>query len=73
MSRAAGRLGAFVFAGLGAAGLALLPAVPACAATDAPIAAEVRFEVGTFNAAARDWPITAVQLRGGLLEGSVPT
>ncbi|MEX0948635.1 MAG: hypothetical protein WD296_07505 [Acidimicrobiia bacterium] len=69
MSRAAGRLSALLFAGLGAAGLTLLPAAAAHAATDEPIAAEVRFEIGPFNATARDWPITAVQLRGGLLEG----
>src|SRR5213076_2405429 len=69
MSRAARRLGVLLLAGLGAAGLALLPAGAALAATDAPIPAEVRFEIGAYNATASDWPITAVQLRGGLLEG----
>lgn len=69
MTLAARRPAVFLLGGLGAAGLVLLTAGHAQAATDAPIPAEVRFEVGPYNAAAGDWPITAVQLRGGLLEG----
>jgi hypothetical protein len=69
MSRAARRLGAVVLAGLGAAAFAMLHAAVARAATDSPIPAEIQFEIGPYNAAAGDWPITALQLRGGLLDG----
>jgi len=69
MRRAARRLGASVFAGLAAATLLLLTASSAAAQTSDSIPAEVRFEIGAFSAANNDWPITAVLLSGGLLDG----
>jgi hypothetical protein len=69
MSSAARRLGACCFAGLCAAGLVFVAAGAAQAAPGDPIPAEVRFEIGPYNATARDWPIAAVQVSGGLLEG----
>ena len=69
MSRVARRLGACVFVGLAVAGLMFVAAGAAQAAPGDPIPAQVRFEIGAYNATARDWPITAVQLSGGLLEG----
>jgi hypothetical protein len=69
MKRAARRLGALVFAGLGAAAFPMLHAAVAHAATDTPIPAVIQFEIGPYNDTAHDWPITALQLQGGLLDG----
>jgi hypothetical protein len=69
MSRAARRLGALFVAGLVAAGLVVFATSAAHAAPGDPIPAQVRFEIGPFDVAARDWPVAAVELSGGLLEG----
>lgn len=69
MSHSARRLGASIVAGIVAAGVVLFATSAAHAAPDDPIPAQVSFEIGPFDAAARDWPVAAVDLSGGLLEG----
>src|SRR5262245_60328915 len=46
-----------------------LLAAPAHAQTDERIPATGRVELGPYDDALKDWPIRAVQLSGGLLEG----